>query len=395
MDNDAVEYFLTAILPRHGQFTRSIWFRTSLEENERPTPPAFVQAPLDAPHPVLRIETDDIRIVDDVFLAEAAYKAQETVEWGEKRRRKLFAEILAGLPRLEGVDMDLVRGANSVARTTRVALALVQNHPKQIIDLSLCSPEGTLLSGAWLAQTFFPHFAPTLLRLELAGVDGGLGMLESLASFTTLESLTLSDCAFLNDELPTIRDWSFAPTLKILALEACANLDLPTFCDFVEVFGGTLEVLDLEDCPSADSDPDNLAFLDRRPFALPHLHTLAISTFHTLAFLRSFSKCPLETIELGFNPVILYPELEEFLGSLPKLKEVIVGEESNLTSGQRESLELWAFARGVECTVEEGSEDSEEEDPFTDTDEDDDSAEEGDEEMETAEDVEEDSDEGL
>lgn len=113
--------------------------------------------------------------------------------------------------------------------------------------------------------------------------------------------------------------------------------------------------------PNDNVDKDNKSI--GTPLHLPHLTTLVLSTLHPISFLHSFSSSPLTEFELGFCPKFSYDDLvDSFLSPrVGTLERVNVTGDSDLTEGQVESLELWCFAKGVECRVMPTEEEEEEE----------------------------------
>jgi hypothetical protein len=118
-------------------------------------------------------------------------------------------------------------------------------------------------------------------------------------------------------------------------------------------------VLDLDNVPTVFSETDNAKCL-KKSYDLPKLSALVVSGYHPISFLDAFNSSPLETIELGFCPSITCDEIEKLLlfhfskakGQPGLLKKFVILGNSHLSDGQKDGLEVWCFAKGIECRVE-------------------------------------------
>ena len=365
-NNLDVAYFITDILPRHASHVQELtvalaegfYFRS---DQELSAVTSLVGPAYDASH------------------VEASSPEEEVADQQAKHRRMLFAHLLPLLPKLESLDFDLVDTPAESEPRNEVTLALLASRPA-LLDLTLTSADDALIDESYLAALLAPF--PLLERLDLAidnllpSATGRTELIQTLVGLEHLETLSLAHTPFVGKEFAEA-EWK-AP-LKILALAECDEVSVPDFRKLVSKFGETLEVLDLEVrfslssfpralmgaqmTPHDNVDKDNLTI--SLPLPLPHLTTLVLSTLHPSPILHSFSLSPLHEFEFGFCPKIPYADLLSFLSArIGTLERVRVTGDSSLTEGQVESLEVWCFAKGVECRVmptEEGEGDGWEE----------------------------------
>ena len=376
-DNDSVRWFIDNILPRHGQRIEGIWFRTSISENniyddDRSTSSDSGDEDEENGEPLQSGNPDESAEVEKRRSATARTKEK----WGEYTRRGLFDEILGKLPNLVDIDMDLAAvpenpgadlidlfpGGSDIFNAPDAPL------PRQLETFALCCPGERFISSRFLSG-FLRHF-DNLRSLTLDGVDNDdrfHELLKRIARMDKLEELALSNALFIVDvgEDDIMSSFTNPASLRRLALEDCNQLALPDFVRFIHLFPN-LALLNLDDSHNADNEEDNKKILDDgKPFSLPALRHLVVSTYHPVNFYRAFDSCRLETIELGYNPSLEYDELEAFvLAHQSTLKSVLINSVSNLSRGQCESMELLCYAKGIDCRVEEPESDSEGEEEF-------------------------------
>lgn len=287
--------------------------------------------------------------------------------WRQSRARALFfATVLGQLPHLDTLDFDLHHthsfDEDAPPFEEDLVLDAARRLGDRIIDLTLSNEPESVRSEREMAEVLGSF--PNLLRLDLGLTLTAAGRDElhaQLSGMEKLETLSLYAAPYVTDELAE-REWR-AP-LKILALAGCEDLSLAGWRRFVERFAPTLEVLDLDDVPHNNNDKENERLVGL-PLDLPQLDTLVLTTLHSAAFLDSFAHLHVHELELGFCPNIGYEAIERFVrlhAGAGGLRQVTVQDAAGLglTEGQVEGLEVLCFAKGVECKVEWGDEESEE-----------------------------------
>lgn len=381
-NNDSVRWFIDHILPRHAQRIEGIWFRTSIAENNIYDDDQSSSDSEDEETPNEVNEQGEEIYGFNHPPAKTNSSARTAAKWGEPERRALFGNILSKLPSLVDIDMDMTGPIEGLADDpeeagehhdfeTTIANAFVYDSPlpPRLETFALTCPDGNFLSAFFLGNLFFARF-DNLRSLTLDGVDNNDSahlLLKRIGSMSKLEELALSNAEFLAElgEEGVMSHFTNTHSLRRLALEDCGRLSLPAFVEFISLFPN-LALLDLDESHCADNEEDNKKILDDgKPFSLPSLQHLVVSTFHSVNFYRAFDTCRLETLELGYNPSLEYEELEAFIvAHQTTLKSVLINSVSNLSRSQCESMELLLYAKKIECKIEEPESDSEGEEDF-------------------------------
>ncbi|GAA5840214.1 hypothetical protein JCM9279_002312 [Rhodotorula babjevae] len=224
----------------------------------------------------------------------------------------------------------------------------------QLVDLTLVVPDDGVTNELDVADIIAT--CPKLLRLE---VDLELPegdrvnrpqLQDALAELTALEVFTHTAGDFIDDEFAARPDVKWP--LKVLGLAECENLSFPSLRKFVHRFKSTLECLDLDGAPHNNVDRDNEQ-LCAKPFDLPKLDTLVLSTQHEAPFLVSaFAACPIASLTLGFCPAVDLKDLETFIDvHALTLRRIEVAGDAALSEAQVESLEVLCHAKGIECEL--------------------------------------------
>lgn len=153
------------------------------------------------------------------------------------------------------------------------------------------------------------------------------------------------------------------PSMRCLALVECMDLSFESFFNLIHRFSSTLEVLDIDSTPHANHPGATKKFLGR-PFDLPKLQSLVISTPHEPKILDSFVNCKLIEFSLGFCPAFKYKDVEDFITlHQDSLKKLEIADDAAMTEAQVESLEVFCHAKGIAVELlEPDSEDEEDED---------------------------------
>ena len=274
-------------------------------------------------------------------------------------RRTLLAEVVASLPNLVSVQLDMVDliepslPNHLQQKELTNALRNVGHRISSSLTIEGDDAGEVVVSEAYLAE-FLASF-PNLARLELTlplDPTGRSELHSTLVSLTSLRALILQSAEFVNEAFVRL-PWT-AP-ISTLALSNCDELSLPALRELLAHFAPTLTVLDLEDVPANITDAEAKKHLE--PLSLPKLDTLVLNTTHDVAFLQLFGRCELSALTIGFCPQIASGEWEAFITEhAGTLKEVQVQAGHEFTEGQIESLEVLCFAKGIECEVEDDSE---------------------------------------
>lgn len=339
-----------------------LWFRTSPGENS--IYDDYSSADMVAAH--MATQGLGLDLLDSVLqLYSSEDRPAGAGAWDELKRTLLFVQGIVGhLPGLMSIDMDL---ADYPAASTYAPLFAAL---PTLVDLSLCGSNSERLDPADV--NYILAVVPQLVRLELDCVvaENAHSLTAAIAGLASLETL------FLTDYLAPLTSVVWRCPLRVLALDQCDALSYVEFADLLDTFSATLTTLDLDNTP-APGDSEEEARRLRQPHNLPHLSSLVVSGYHQVAFLHAFASCPLDTLELGFNPAISSDDIEAFILSLPRLAHFTILSGTHLSEAQAESLELLCFAKNIDCTVEppdsdDDDEDSEEQDSNEDSDEDED-----------------------
>lgn len=266
---------------------------------------------------------------------------------------------------------ETVMDPTKIYRTDHALEAVVQHLGPKLADFSLLINEDEVSSEADIANVI--KHCPNLLRLNLEvycqshGNGGRQALHEALLSLNKLETLDIgTPCDFINDEFAQLvldRPENPYPSLSCLALVECNDLSYPSFISLIERFSQSLRILDIDNTPHANHPRQTKKYLGK-PFNLPNLQTLVLSTAHEPKFLQSFINCKLVEFTLGFCPSIAYKDVEDFIiqhsESLVKLE---IASDAALTQAQVESLEVFCHAKGISCELLEPDEsDGDEED---------------------------------
>lgn len=199
---------------------------------------------------------------------------------------------------------------------------------------------------------------------------------EALLKLRKLETLDVGAGEFINDEFVQLAlapihhkneeeeetSSNPFPALNCLALGYCQDLSFDSFFNFIHLFSSTLRVLDLDSTPHANHPAVTKKYLGR-PFDLPHLRTLVLSTPHEPKILDSFVNTKLTEFSYGFCPAFSYKNVEDFIAlHQDTLKKVEIHDQAALTQAQVERLEVFCHAKGIECELLEPDSSDEEED---------------------------------
>ena len=257
-----------------------------------------------------------------------------------------------------------------VYRTDHALEAVVKHLGSKLADLSLLINEDEISSETDVANVI--KHCPNLLRLNLEvycqshGNGGRQALHSALLSLNKLETLDIATPSdFINDEFVRLvldQPENPYPSLACLALVECNDLSFPSFISLIERFSPTLRILDIDNTPHANHPRQTKKHLGK-PFNLPNLKTLVLSTAHESKFLQSFINCKLVEFTLGFCPSISHKDVEDFIiqhsGSLKKLE---IASDAALSQAQVESLEVFCHAKGINCELLEPDESDGEED---------------------------------
>ncbi|KAM0746751.1 hypothetical protein T439DRAFT_350382 [Meredithblackwellia eburnea MCA 4105] len=322
-------------------------------------------------------------------------------------RRHLFAEVIRACPHLDTVDFyltdvdpDLAPESylGRVGQRSEISNALMESAGARMVDMDIgTAGEPFDVSYGFLAK-FLTDF-PLLERLAIHygfSPSGQSDMIPIIANFTTLTSLTIEEASFVNEDFANA---DFKCPLKLLALASCPELSLTSFITLVKKFSATLETLDIDETPMELPDVATRKRL-MKPLNLPHLTTLVLSTMHTDQFLILFETTKLESITVGFCPVISADAWQTFFNTKvattvspdaggiftvsyeggsakflingeegrtvppPKegLREIVFGADHDLTEDQQLDLQAWCYAKGITFRVEEGESDDDDDD---------------------------------
>lgn len=367
--NEDLVYFLAVIIPRHAAHIQAVAF--SQTDMGRSAVPPYV-ASAAAASAVAELGEPLVVIGEDVI-------AHTDLDTAFRQRCSLLAKAIDSLPKLVKVDCDFVHGMpgasaseldpsndlGPLASYPLVSRALLRMGDR-LTDLELANDDEEEGAEPVCTEEHLGNFLrllPGLERLALA-LDlfprGRETLLDGLVSLKHLTYLSIDSGPFVDDEFARA-SWT-CPLLE-LSLVTCDAVSFPSLLTFLGKFSSTLAVLRLDEVPSDATTLDASKLLGR-PWPLPKLRALFLSTLHPAAFLGAFppSVCKLRDLAIGFCPAIAYAEWEAFLASHQRsLRTVVVSGEAELTDAHVESLEVWCHAKGVECVVEPPDSDSESE----------------------------------
>lgn len=257
-------------------------------------------------------------------------------------------------------------------REANPLLRAVEAKGERIRDLTVATPI-VALDGRQLGA--FLRALPNLQRLEMETTlrpngGGEAELIAALASLTQLETLSLASAPWVN---ATFARAAWSAPLRVLALNSCDQLWVEDLRTLVEKFSATLDTLDLDDSPAGElfDDGEPRRPLDARqaaqgkdwgrPWRLPRLNYFVLANDQDAHFLDFFADCPVHTFEFGYCPLIQLPAIEAFLkrragaeAGPGRLREVRIKGDADLTDGQRESIEVWCYSKGVVCKSEVG-----------------------------------------
>ncbi|GAA5982754.1 hypothetical protein JCM5350_006237 [Sporobolomyces pararoseus] len=350
---------------------------------------------------------------DDLLQDENSWAGQSLVEEIEKvcqvsagtfsnetRKRRarslLIGKVVAMCPNIEQVDCEAFQkhpipedaydddptiiNDLEVYRTDH-ALESIQTHLRSTLnDLTILVNDDGVSSEGDVAQLL--ENCPKLLRLDLEiycafkEPEERKRLHKALLGLDKLETLDVASGYFINDEfVKLVLDFEKEdeeaeegirtnpyPALKCLALVECQDLSFESFFNLIHRFSSTLEVLDIDSTPHANHPETTKKYLGR-PFDLPKLRTLVLSTPHEAKFLESFVNCKLVEFSLGFCPLFAYKDVEDFITlHQESLKKVEIADDAALSEAQFESLEVFCHAKGITVELLEPDSDDEDED---------------------------------
>lgn len=364
--DDSIQFFIDHILPRHAQHVQSIRFRSAIEPDDGDSEDEDLE------------EEDRLPRQSEEWMRHpmTISSALQEREWEETLRSTLFFLLLSKLPNVRNIDADIHDEDHDRGKFKKALLTL------RHLDSLYLTGSGR---QQWTAAGLFKLLGSLDLRrlsleeVDLNQMDDNTPLSLVIATMARLEFLCLAECFFVNSAFAGA-DWT-AP-LKVLILHQCEGLHFSEFITLIHRFSSSLEVLDLDGVPTIESLSDNIQCLSRQE-DLPHLQTLIYSGHNPIPFLDSLDFCHLTTIQLGFCPSITCAEIESFLkhhrdrpeGERCLTNFTLMGD-SHLSDAQKESLELWCFAKSIECCIEPADSDDEDDeddddDDFEDEDDDD------------------------
>ena len=312
------------------------------------------------------------RALNERWTAVATFADEDEDARRYRFRREMLAEIISKLPNLVSVEADLVdRPFESLPphlERREVSNALRSIGPQITSSITLESEfededvgEVHITEG-YLAEFLqsFPNVARVHLSLPLAP-SGRTELHKTLSSLSSLTNLVIGDAAFVNEAFAAL---SWSSPISLLALRDCDELSLPSLISFLTTLGPSLKTLDLDDVPANLTESESKKLL--RPLPLPHLSTLVLATIHNEAILRLFARTTLKELCIAACPAIEYPAWEAFITEQAgSLRTVTLESDHELTDAQVESVEVFCFAKGIECRVER-DDDSDDEEEYMD-----------------------------
>ncbi|GAA5897214.1 hypothetical protein JCM8208_003756 [Rhodotorula glutinis] len=372
--NQAILMAMMHVLPFRGVHVRSIEFAQTkfrmydLDPLDSGVHPAVPDVPLRKEH------------VDFIAFIESLGGVPSEGVSSERRFRRSRSLLLAGVvrmcsnatrvhgetfprTRMQIIDEDLPEGADVVEHLSVYAHdhafeAVKEVLGPQLVDLTLVVPDDGVTNELDVADIVAA--CPKLLRLQinheinLEAAENDRAkrarLQDALASLSALEIFAHTSGGFIDDEFAARDDVRWP--LKVLGLAECENLSFPSLRKFVHRFKSTLECLDLDGAPHTNSDRDNEALV-ARPFDLPKLDTLILSTQQEAPFLLSaFASCPIASLTVGFCPAVELKDLETFIDlHALTLRRLEIADDAALTEAQVESLEVLCHAKGIECEL--------------------------------------------
>ncbi|GAA5893802.1 uncharacterized protein JCM6883_003641 [Sporobolomyces salmoneus] len=383
---------VTEVLPRHAQHVRSLAFGQS-----DGTILPFMTSASDR----YRAERDLIETAERL----SKIRDPKVLEYSVRRRRTkslMIAELIKMCPNIERIDCEAFQkhpipeeayeDDPTIIREAEVyhtdhALEAIRSHlgPK-LTDLTLLINDDDISSELDVAKLL--EGCPKLLRVDLAVYCGRENardrtrLHEALLKLEKLETLDIGAGQFINDEFAQLvlermksREEEEAvsrsqggestsnpfPNLQCLALVECPDLSFESFFNLIHCFSSTLRILDIDSTPHANHPEVTKKYLGR-PFNLPQLRTLVLSTPHEAKFLDSFVDCKLVEFCLGFCPSFSYKDIEDFITlHQTTLKKIEVADDAALSEAQFESLEVFCHAKGISVELLEPDSDEEDE----------------------------------
>ncbi|KAI5477863.1 hypothetical protein MNV49_005848 [Pseudohyphozyma bogoriensis] len=361
----SLPFFVSAILPRHSHFIKSIiinrvmrdgwgngnFVTTSLLRDATfafillrlPNVQAVSLDAVDEPiHPRNLDGSDSDEVIDD---DDDEYSEWDKYPW--LFRNSLVTEVLWA--RAETIRDLTLEGYSMAAGTwDEDFLAEYVGKFRNLRRLNISNVD--LTYGRALLAMGAPR---TRKEKENEVNEERRGIVETIAGMERLEDLIIDGAIWVDDEFAKA-DWK--SSLRQLGLGDCAKLSLTSLISTIRPHAATLERLDLDLVPMRVTPSEETQFLGKPfPFPLPNLHDLIISTQVAIfpSFLALFSNCALEKVYIGSTLDIGYNDWVAFIEShVRTLKRVVVQQNVDMPKFSVESLGMFVRARGVDFVDE-------------------------------------------
>ncbi|GAA98432.1 uncharacterized protein L969DRAFT_48317 [Mixia osmundae IAM 14324] len=310
-----------------------------------------------------------------IQLASKGVLASDRLEEFEPVRRMALAVVLFRFfDKLTHLDVDLPLGGGAVANFTDhlpdapdVRELELFDYVNQI-DLMNAKPPGPS-AHSHLVPVFARYSHLKRLRLEHFDAFVGMSdehhhileMIANLESLTHLELISIRQTCSRHQRAP--QDYVWRPKLTHLTLYQFVPLSRAVLEDLLRISQDTLKHLELDllDDQGSLATPSDM---DEGPsFGLRRLEFLALgSAAAGVRFLKRFQASPLLSLEIG-KLVMPYSEFEPIIATkyFPKLSKLWILPDTDFTELDLQALIVLCEAMAIDCEIDEGLEDDEEE----------------------------------
>ncbi|GAA5925383.1 uncharacterized protein JCM15063_005011 [Sporobolomyces koalae] len=354
---ESLLFLINEILPRHAQHVRALAFGYDGDMYVGAQPATVAYAGQDLAEKAEQLTG----IIDSDPPTDRARV--------RRARSLLIAKIIELCPHLELIDCEafqkhpidedayeddpVVINQDDVYEVDH-AIQAIRNRAPNLIDLTLLVNDDEFTNEGDVA--YLLEGCRNLKRLGLESYvvakipEQRAALHQAVLNLDKLEILSVNAGFFVDDRfVELVKNHPSTPPfpLQTLALTECPDLSFASFVDLIHAFSDTLLALDIDSTPSTNHPGQTEKFLGK-PFNLPKLEALALTTTHEAKFLQSFVDCKLVELSFGFCPAIAYKDLEAFITQHQEtLRRVEISDDVALSDAQLESLEVFCHAKGI------------------------------------------------